>query len=225
MVDGLVLLALRRVDPELAEQGVHAEGPRLVGDDRHDPLTEAFVADQVAKEAGEGHRGGDGLAGGALVEVVEHAVGRQGQRPANADDAPGERAVERPATLGEVLVLGGVLGGPVVRGLLGLERRPRGSRLGGPSVARSSSSCSTGHLLDLVGGVAAFESGPEGPALDGLGQDHRGRPRCARPRPCRRHRACGSRGRPGAGCAARRRTGARPCVRSRGSGPKKCSRM
>ncbi len=30
-----------------------------------------------------------------------------------------------------------------------------------------------GHLLDLVGGVAGLDLGPERPALDGLGQDHR----------------------------------------------------
>ena len=32
-----------------------------------------------------------------------------------------------------------------------------------------------GHLLDLVGGVARLDLGPERPALDRLGQDHRGR--------------------------------------------------
>ena len=33
-----------------------------------------------------------------------------------------------------------------------------------------------GHLLDLVGGVAALDVGAERPPLDGLGQDHRGCP-------------------------------------------------
>ena len=34
-----------------------------------------------------------------------------------------------------------------------------------------------GHLLDLVGGVAALEAGPERPTLDRLGEDHRRAPR------------------------------------------------
>ena len=43
-VDRLVLLALRGVDLELAEQRVHAEGAGLVGDDRHDARAEALGA-------------------------------------------------------------------------------------------------------------------------------------------------------------------------------------
>ena len=31
-----------------------------------------------------------------------------------------------------------------------------------------------GHLLDLVGGIAGLDLGPERPTLDGLGQDGRG---------------------------------------------------
>ena len=40
-VDRLVALAVGGVDADLLEQGVHAERPRLVRDDRHDPLADA----------------------------------------------------------------------------------------------------------------------------------------------------------------------------------------
>ena len=56
MVDRLVLLALRGVDLQLAEQRVHAERARLVGDDRHDVLAELLVAGEVAQQPGEAHR-------------------------------------------------------------------------------------------------------------------------------------------------------------------------
>src|SRR5204862_6156136 len=37
-VDRLVALAERRIDAHLLEEGIHTEGPRLVGDDRDDAL-------------------------------------------------------------------------------------------------------------------------------------------------------------------------------------------
>src|SRR6266566_174441 len=46
-VDRLVALPERRVDPDLLEQRVHAEGARLVGDDRHDALADVLVAQQI----------------------------------------------------------------------------------------------------------------------------------------------------------------------------------
>ncbi len=55
-VNRLVALPERRVDLHLAEERVHAERARLVGDDRHDPVADARVAEQVAQQAGEHHR-------------------------------------------------------------------------------------------------------------------------------------------------------------------------
>ena len=46
-VDRLVALPERRVDPDLLEQRVHAEGARLVGNDRHDAFADVLVAQQV----------------------------------------------------------------------------------------------------------------------------------------------------------------------------------
>ena len=61
VIDRLVLLALRGVDLQLAEQRVHAERACFVGDDRHDAVAELLVAGQAAQQAGEAHRGADGL--------------------------------------------------------------------------------------------------------------------------------------------------------------------
>ncbi|MPM48459.1 hypothetical protein SDC9_95184 [bioreactor metagenome] len=47
-VDGLVGLALRVVQLGRREHRVHAEGPELVGGDRHDPLADLRIAHQVA---------------------------------------------------------------------------------------------------------------------------------------------------------------------------------
>ena len=44
VVDRFVLLAFFRVDLELAEQGVHAEGAGLVGHDRHDTACRSLAS-------------------------------------------------------------------------------------------------------------------------------------------------------------------------------------
>ena len=77
VVDGLVLLALRGVDPELLEQRVHAEGARLVGDDRHDARAELRIAAQVAEQPGERGGGGRRLLAGAAEHLLEGRLGGQ----------------------------------------------------------------------------------------------------------------------------------------------------
>ena len=95
-VHRLVLLAAGGVDADLREQHLHAEGARLVGDDRHDALAPLGVAHQVAEQLGERHRGRDRLLlPGARGELVEHLGGgsRQRLRPHHAlGHAPAERA-------------------------------------------------------------------------------------------------------------------------------------
>ena len=131
VVDRLVLLALRRVDLQLAEQRVHAERAGLVGDDRHDVLAELLVTRQVAQQAGEAHRGADGLAAGTLGQLGERLGGGQRQRLARVRVTLGDRAAERAAALHHVLVLDRVLGRPEVRRQVALERFARGSRRAG----------------------------------------------------------------------------------------------
>ena len=80
----LVELPERRVDAELAEQARHAEGARLVGDDRHDARPERRVLQQVAEQAHERHRGAHLLAVGVQREAPLAAR-------AAAPAAPGSR--------------------------------------------------------------------------------------------------------------------------------------
>ena len=56
-IDRLVELAGVRVDAELAEEGLHAEGAGLVGHDRHDVPADALIAHQLRQQPHEGHRG------------------------------------------------------------------------------------------------------------------------------------------------------------------------
>ena len=64
-VDGDVLLARRVVDACGGEERVHAEGARLVGDDRDETRTDALVAHEVLEQPHEGHRRGNSLLAGA----------------------------------------------------------------------------------------------------------------------------------------------------------------
>ena len=57
-VHRLILLALERVDADLAKQRVHAERARLVGNDRHDVSANRLVAEQLAENPDKCHRRG-----------------------------------------------------------------------------------------------------------------------------------------------------------------------
>ena len=63
------------------------------------------------------------------------------------------------------------LGRAVVRRHRRRRAPRRGSRPGGRAGRGAARSCVLGHLLDLVGGVAALDVGAERPALDRLGED------------------------------------------------------
>ena len=177
VVDRLVLLPLRGVDVELAEQGVHAERAGLVGDDRHDARPDRFVAAQVAQQAGEAHRGAHLLLAGARAHLLERLVARHRDRAARPRRPLRDRAVERLAALHHVLVLDRVLAGAEVRRVVGLDRR-FGDLVVQVQPVTQGDELFLGHLLDLVRGVAALEAGAERPALDRLGEDH-GRPAAA----------------------------------------------
>ena len=145
-------------------------------------VVEAACSPEPAGELGEGRRRG------------------AGQRPAHRGDPRGAAGRRAP---------GAARSGSGAR-----ESRPAGGSRAGrrrrraPTSGISSSRCSRsrsvaqlghGHLLDLVGGVAALDPRAQRPPLDRLGQDHRGHAPVSRWRPGRRRRACGSRGRRGAG--------------------------
>ena len=95
-------------------------------------------------------------------------MGRDG-----ADDAGRQRAGQDLAPARQVLVGGGALGGAVVGGLLGVEGLVGDLLLEIEAVAQGQE-LGLGHLLDLVGGVAGLDLGPERPSLHGLGEDDGG---------------------------------------------------
>ena len=173
MVDRLVELAERGVDSELPEERVHTERPSLVGDDGYHPGTEGLVAHEVAEQVGHGHGGGHGPTLGALGQAGEDRRVGQGDRPPVPNSPLGDGPPQGQSPLDHVLVfwaalVGSVVGGPVaLQGRFGdlidqVEPLPEGQQL------------VLGHLLDLVGGVPCLEALAQRPALDGLGQNHRG---------------------------------------------------
>ena len=165
-VDRLVALAERRVDADLLEQRVHAEGPRLVRDDRHDPGPELLVANEVAQDPGEDHRRRHGRRAAGREFGIDRGGGR-GQRR-GADDAAGQRAAQRSPPLDQVLDLVRVGARVVIRGFL--ERRIRDRQL---EPLAEDLELGLVELLGLVGDVPGLDARAERPALDRVGEDGR----------------------------------------------------
>ena len=86
---GLVELADGRVDPDLAEQALHPERARLVGDDRDDVAADRLVAQQRGQDAHERHRGRDLALAGALELGLEQAQRGHRERLAPCAGATG----------------------------------------------------------------------------------------------------------------------------------------
>ena len=174
---------------------------------RHEPA-HGGVADQVAQQPGEGHRGRRRLLARPGVEVGE---GRRLRAPPAclAHDPDRYRAGQHLAPGREVLVGRRALDWAVVGRLIGLEGFVGDLLLQVEAVAQHAQ-LRRGHLLDLMRGVASLDLGPERPSLDRLGEDHRGLAHLLGRPACRRRRACGSRGRRGAALGGRRRRDAPP---------------
>ena len=175
MVHRLVELPARGVDLELPEQRVHAEGARLVGHDRRHPGAEVLVSQQRAQQDRERRRGRHLPVAGALVEGGEDLAVGLVQRPAVPHDARRQQAVQRLAAAAHVHHLLGVGRWPVVRRGGVVDERALGDLFPQAQPVAEFEQLAGGHLLDLVGGVAALEPLAQAPALDGLGQDHRRR--------------------------------------------------
>ena len=156
VVDGLVPLALRGVDLQLAEQRVHAEGAGLVGDDRHHPGADALVAAQVPQQAREGHGGADRLVARPRSTSVKAVSAGSSSGRLVAHDPAGDRAVEGAAPLHHVLVLDRVGRRPVVRRLVAVEGLVGDLVVQVQTVAQHLELLAR-HLLDLVGGVAPLD--------------------------------------------------------------------
>ena len=168
LVDRRVVLAQRVVDPDLLEERVHAEGARLVGDDRDDALADLRVAHEVPGQPAEGH-GRARRPIGAGEELAERLVGGSRERLGDVP-ARGSDAAELAAALEHVLDLGRVRAGVVVRRLLELVVGDRQLE----AVAEDLQLVD-GQLLRLVRDVAALDPRAERPALHRLGEDHRRR--------------------------------------------------
>ncbi len=168
-VDRLVRLSHGRVDAEGREEALHAEGARLVGDDRHPAFAGLLVADQVLDQADEGHGGGHVLRAGALVEGGERLVGGLGQRGDRVQAAGRGGTAEGRAALLEVADLGGVGARVHVGHHTVDEPRVRDRQL--EAVAHRLELVHR-QLLHLVVGVLRGEALTEGVALHGLRQDH-----------------------------------------------------
>ena len=106
VVDGLVQLALGGIDAELAEQGVHAEGTGLVGDDRHYACSDGVITAEVAQQPGERGRGARRLVPRSAEEFVEGVRGRRGDGPPCRHPPLGQRSVECAAPFQQVAGLG-----------------------------------------------------------------------------------------------------------------------
>ena len=223
-VDRLVALPERGVDLDLAEQRVHAERARLVGDDRNDAVADRRVAQQVAQQPAN-----------AIVVETPGARAAAGENSAYVRRSPGsssgfaahdptrQRCRQARGGAQQVLVLGGVRAGVVVGRLASASRLSLIGQLEAGRGTRASSASS----IFLIWCVALRASipAPSVHPLTVLREDDGRRSARARPRSCRRSTACGSRARRG---GRWRRSSSERCstsLRSRGSGPKKCSRM
>src|SRR4029079_17892810 len=97
-VDRVVPLPERRVDLRRREERVHAEGPRLVGDDRHETRPEILVLHEVLEQPDERHRRRDLLLARSLAQVVVRRIRGQGEW-LRTYDALRQEATERLAAL------------------------------------------------------------------------------------------------------------------------------
>ena len=165
---GLVALALGRINTELAEHALHAEGARLVGDDGHHPIADALVLHQGAEHAHERHGGGNLPVAAAFQEGFEELQLGNGQLVAGVAAAHRHIAAQLFALLAHVAQLRGVLVRPVIghgfQFFVG-ERHVE-------AVAEFLQAFQI-HLLHLVGLVDRL-AGAGGVALHGFRQDHRG---------------------------------------------------
>ena len=105
MINGLVGLSTRGVNPHLLEQGLHAEGAGLVSQDGNDALAQISGLEKVSEEAGEGHRRRGG--NGALSSSMEFCESFLGRQLGNCSDGPASRnrTAQLLATLEHVLDL------------------------------------------------------------------------------------------------------------------------
>ena len=217
---GLVELAERRVDADLAEEVCHAEGARLVGDDGHDAPAQRRVRSSAPAMRTKATVVDISLPPASSANFANAA--RRGRRRAarTSSSAPaGSRRASRAARAGRpsrAHSRGGRTNSQFSHLRVGERQRE--------AVAEGDELLGV-ELLLLMRGHAPLPRRAHAVALLGLGEDHgglalRGGPRASRPR-----RSSPGRGRRGAGGRCRRRRGARRARCSSGYLLKKCSRL
>ena len=169
VVDRGVVLAVGVVDLRVREERVDAEGSSLVGDDRNDAVSEVLGAQQLFEQSHERHGRGDLLRSGPLLGDRVGLISGQvelGVCGASLWQVAAERAPTLVHVLDRlVLVAGGVVGRQVGVFLeLGIRDRHVHAVTERLEVVE-------GHLLHLVGRVAALEAGTEAVALDRFRED------------------------------------------------------
>ena len=161
----LVQLADRRVDAELAEHALHAEGARLVRHDGHDARAQVFVLDQLGEDAHESHGCGNVTVAAAVEDGLEGFQRRRGNAEA-LRTALRHIAAELGAALLQIARLGAAFLGADEGQVFQVFVADRDVK----TVAEFLQAVDI-HLLGVVRGVLRF-AGAGAVALDGLGQYH-----------------------------------------------------
>ena len=158
-------LAHRRIDADLTEQALHAEGARLVGDDGHDVLADLLVLQQRRQHAHEGHGGRDLAALARLQQRLEGVERRDGERRRLAT-ARRQETAQSLAARTQVIEFGAVLGGLA-------ERQPRDLLVRDRDVeaVAEGTQVVVGQLLLLVRDHLALARLAHAETFDGLRED------------------------------------------------------
>ena len=166
-IDGLVQLPHGGIDSQAAKHALHAERPRLIGDNRNDEAPEGLVARENLQNPHGGHRGRDLALARAAKQRFEGIEARnlQGSR---LRFALGQVSAEGCATLLHVLDFRAVVRRFEERRRLQVLLRHRDAEPFTKLLERLQS-----HLVLLVGDVLPFARHAHPIALDGLGQDDR----------------------------------------------------
>ena len=161
----LVELALVGVDSELAEQPLHAERARLVGDDGYDEAADVRIAGERGEDAHERHRGRHLAPAAALEQRVERGEIGDLERCGLAASL-GQVAAQPLPAFAHVPDLGAVVGRSVERRVRDLVVRDRDVEPVAERLERI-----LAHLLLLVGDVLAFARFPHSVAFHRLCED------------------------------------------------------
>ena len=167
-----VELPHRRVDPELLEHALHAEGAGFVRHDGHHVLADGLVAHQHLQHPHQRHGGRDRARTRSAGNRLEIAQGR-GLEPRRPGHALRHEAAQPAPALLQVADLLAVLVERAERNLLTLQRLVADRQI--EPVAELAKRVKI-QLLGLVGGHPALAALAHPEALHGLGQDYGGPP-------------------------------------------------